>query len=563
MKFFQHVEEKKRWLKIIPLGGTTDVTKNIYVYETPEEILVVDCGIGFPDSILFGIDAVLPDISYLLKNRERVKGILITHGHEDHFGALPYVLPDLNVPVYAAKLVHGFITAKLTEANLLAGSHLHLIDPDKGPFRIGTNYLIHPFRTTHSVPDSLGFGIETPAGLVVHVSDFKFDWTPVSGQPFDVATLAKISEKGVLLLASDCLGANNPGYTRSEREIEETFNRLFDAANHNQVFITTVSSNISRIQQAVNASLRHGRKIVLVGRSIVQNTEVARKLGYLKLDERQVVREEEAGGYPQEKLTYLITGCYAQPGSALMRVSEGDHRFIKLSDHSMVIFSADPIPGLYDEVDSLINKLTLARVHVLYSEIQEDLHVSGHGSRGDLETLAALVRPKYFMPIGGTPKFMRSYTQMVEEMGVNENRVFQLLEGESVVLENGQARRGERVDVNDIYIDGSKVGDVGEVVLRDRQNLAADGIVFVVVPVYRESLVFGNVSVTTRGFVYAKESGELLAKAKTLVEQVLAQHKDKLGDRSFIRGKVERELNKFLFSETARHPVILTEIVEV
>jgi len=563
MKFFKNSADQGGSLKVIPLGGTTGVTKNIYVYETDKEILVLDCGIGFPDSILFGIDAVLPDISYLLQHRQKVQAFLITHGHEDHFGALPYVLPDLNVPVYASKLVLGFLRVKLKEAGLLDQVKLHLVEPDKGPFAIGQDFRVHPFYVNHSVPDSLGYGLETPAGLVAHVSDFKFDWTPVSGQPFEVGTLAKLADRGILLLASDCLGANNSGYTNSERYIEDVFNRLLDNCNGSQVFITTISSNISRIQQAINASLRHDRKVVLTGRSIQQNTEVARELGYLTVDKKALVREEESGRYPQDKLVYIITGCYAQPGSALYRVADGDHRFIKLNANAVVIFSADPIPGLYDEVDTLINKLTLAKVRVLYSEIQEDLHVSGHGSRGDLEMLAAVAKPKYFMPIGGTPKYMRSYAQMVGEMGGREANVFQLLEGEGLVLHKGEAKRGAKVEVNDIYIDGSKIGDVGQVVLRDRQNLAADGIVFVVVPIYKDSLVFGSVTVNTRGFVYAKESGELLAKARTLVEDVLHANKERLADRGFIRAQVEKQLAKFLFAETARRPVILTEMVEV
>ncbi|MCG2686186.1 ribonuclease J [Candidatus Parcubacteria bacterium] len=560
---FRRKGSSKNWLKIIPLGGTSDVTKNMYVYETPRDILVVDAGIGFPRDDMLGVDVVVPDISYLLARRDKVRGILISHGHEDHFGALPYIISDLGVPIYSSKLVDGFIEKKLAEANLLKGTRRHVIDPTKKSFSIG-DFTIYPFLVNHSVPEPLGFAIRTPAGMVFHVSDFKFDWTPVSGRPFEVDKMVRLAREGVLVLLSDCLGANKRGYTASEREIGTAFDQVLDQAEGRQVIVTTISSNISRIQQVVDTSLKHDRKVVLLGRSINQNVEVACRLGYLNVSPKVLVVDSRASRHPQERLTYVATGCYAQKNSALARIADGSHRTIRLAKKATVVFSADPIPGLNDQIDALIDRLTLRGAEVLYSEVREGLHTSGHGGQGDLLMLAALVKPRYLIPIGGTPKYMRSYTKLVTELGHDESNVFELVEGQTVHFEGGKASLGEKVLTSNVYVDGSIVGDIGEVILKDRQTLAEDGVVVAMVPFSKEGRrPLGRVEIVTRGFVYVKEARELLEQARQVAQKALPAKGKHVPDWSAIRTQIEKDLAQFFYGATRRKPLVLVVKIEV
>lgn len=444
-------EKKDQKLRVLSLGGWSGVNQNMFVYETNDDILIVDCGIDFPDETMPGVEVIIPDISYLKERKRKIRGIIVTHGHEDHFGALPYHLSKLNSPpIFATKLVKGFIQAKLKEFEV-SFSKFHLIDPEKDFFTVG-QFKIHSFRVNHSVPDSIGLCLETPAGKIFHVSDFKFDLTPVIGKVFQIGKAARLAYPQVLALISDCLGATTPGFTSSEQEIEKIFDQIIGKAK-GQVFITTISSNISRLQQAIRVSLQQNRKIVIVGRSVQEKIEIARKLGYLKLNQRNIVLPQKARKLPQNRLTYLIAGSYGQPNSALTNLAKGTYREVKLEKGAVVIFSADPSPpGSKEAVDSVVDKLILKGAKVHYYEIQENLHVSGHGSASDIRLLFALVKPKYFIAIGGDPRHIRAYSLLAKEMGAKERQILELFNGEVLQLDRQQVQIVDKIKVKGIPV---------------------------------------------------------------------------------------------------------------
>lgn len=444
-------KRKDQKLRILSLGGWGGVHQNMFVYESDDDILVIDCGIDFPDETMPGVEVIVPDVSYLRDKVDKIRGVIITHGHVDHFGALPFVLPRIgNPPVFATRLVRGFIRPKLAEF-AVSPPKLRLIHPDDNSFNLGP-FEILPFRVNHSVPDSIGLCLNTPAGKIFHVADFKFDLTPVDGRVFQIAKTARLAYPEVLALVSDCLGATTPGFTGSEREIEKILSQIIREAE-GQVFVTTVSSNISRFQQAIRISLQHNRKIVILGRSVKEKIEISRKLGYLKLNQRNVVSPQKARNLSQDKLTYLVAGSYGQPNSALTRLAEGTYRDAKIEKGAVVIFSADPSPpGSREAMDLVVDKLTLKGAKVHYYEIQENLHVSGHGSAGDIRLLFALVKPKYFIPIGGDPRHIRAYSFLAQEMGAKEDQVLELFNGEVVQFANNQAQMVGKIKVKGIPV---------------------------------------------------------------------------------------------------------------
>lgn len=549
-------------VRVVPLGSAGHVNRNMFVYEylpdgsTIEDIVIVDCGVEFPDSEQLGVDLIIPDITYLLDKLDKVRGIVITHAHEDHFGALPYVLKELHKPpIYAAKLVLGFIQNKLSDsAGLADNQEFNEIIPETDEaFHLG-NFQITPFRVNHSVPDTMGLFIKTPVGNLIHAADFKFDWTPVDGKQFEVSKLARLAEEGVLLLASDSLGSTNEGYTHSELAIQETFERYIEEAR-GQVFITTISSNISRMHQAVEASRKYGRKVCFVGRSIGQNVKVARTLGYMDFPDDVVVEPRDARNLQPNQITYIIAGCYAQEGSGLDRVSRQAHRDIMLLPDATVIFSADPIPGVHDLVGTLIDRLTLLGATVAYSAIQDNLHVSGHGARGDLCLMVGLTRPKYFMPIGGDPRHQRAYAEMVEHMGYRRDYVFEMRTTETLYIQEGEVKLGEPITVKDVFVDGSGVGDVGNVVIRDRQILSDSGIVVVVLQKGAQGKLSPTVDIVSRGFVYMSSSGDLIKESERVV---LEEIKDQsVRNWSKVRESIEKKLADFLYKQTGRNPMIV------
>lgn len=557
---FNNAKRGSAPLKIITLGGTETVTKNMTVYECGEDIIVVDCGFGFPDSEVHGVNVVIPDMTYLVENSHRIRGLFITHGHEDHIGAVPFLLKQLKVPIFANKLVQGFIREKMKDKDtkgLLEGVSFTLFSPETQELTLGC-FKLSAFRVNHSVPSSHGIALRTPQGLVLHMADYKIDWTPVLDKPIDIARISALGQEGVLCLLSDCLGATTEGYSKSESSLNHTFTDLLDEAVGRQVFITTISSNISRMYQIMNAALLKGRKIVLGGRSIEQSVSVARSLGYLPFADDLFVKESAAANYDQKNLLYIIAGCYGQRGSALDRVARGEHDSFALEKDAMVVFSADPNPpGVAEAVERVMDALTLSGAEVIYGKIQDNLHVSGHGPKGDLMTIASIVKPKYFIPIGGTATKARAYTNMVGSLGVNSSRVFELLEGASVLFEDGSAKLGDKIETNPVFINATGGEEVDPVVLRDRDALSNDGVFVVVVPIIKSANKFGKAEVVTRGFVYVKESKALIGRSVDIVNKLLDKSKDKVGDFAQFRGKIENEVERFLYKETKRRPMVI------
>jgi ribonuclease J len=553
-------------LKIITLGGTEAVTKNLTLYECGEDIIAVDCGIGFPDSEMLGVDIVIPDMTYLVENSHKIKGLFLTHGHEDHIGAVPYFLEQFpQVPIYASKLVQGFLREKLGEKryiNKLKNTKFHLLTADTDEVSVGC-FKISGFRVNHSVPASTGFAIKTPQGLILHISDFKIDWTPVLDKPIDLATIARYGEEGVLCLLSDCLGITEEGYSKSESSLNNTFDEFFENAPNRQILVTTISSNISRMYQIISSAMKHGRRVVLSGRSIGQSVRVARSLGYLPFDDDLFVDERDCQKHLQKDLVYIIAGCYGQEGSSLGRLGREEHEDIILDDNALVVFSADPNPpGVLEAVERLMDRLTLAGAEVVYSKIQDNLHVSGHGTKGDLTLVAALAKPKYFIPIGGTVTRMRAYTYMVSELGFDPSSVFEQLAGEVVEFLSGNARRGEAIEVHDVFVDGSSVGEVGPAVIREREQLSDDGIFVVIVPISKDKKALtGKIEIVTSGFVYIKGSKALIGKSRDIVNKVLDKDQGRIDNWNSMKRKIEDRVEKFLFKETRRRPLLLVQRV--
>ncbi len=565
MILFNNPPQRSGSLRIIPLGGVS-VTKNMYVYEyrrdpkTISDILIVDCGIGFPDEAMYGIDLVIPDISYLRDKIDKIRAIVLTHGHEDHIGALPYILPELKVPVYGSRLTAALAEVKLRDFGL--HTHVNTVATSDvlryGPFSVE---FVH---VTHSIPDACNLIIRTPVGIFYHGSDFKFDWTPIDGQQTDVGKIAKVSSEGILCLLSDCVRVESPGYTLSEQVIEETLEKEIRNCKGKFIF-TTQSSNISRIQQAVNVAIRNNRKVAFLGRSIVENVEVTRKLKYLNFPDMFVVADKELKRYKANELALIVTGSQAQPNAALSRIAEGVHKFVNVSQGDVVVFSADPIPGYENAVHTLIDVLTAAGAKVSYSEIIDELHVSGHGAANDLSLMIGLTRPKYILPIGGTFRQMKHYSEMAQKMGYKENQVILPADGSVIEFDDKQNKRiVQRIDLKNIMVDGLGVGDIGNVVLRDRQTMANEGIVIVVVPVDQSTgKVAAEPDIISRGFVYMKGSGKLIDEAKKVVVNSLRLKQDRIIDWQFVRKQIEGNLEEFLYRETHRRPLILSVVIRV
>lgn len=563
----------KKTLRFVPLGGSGQVNRNMFAYECGRDIIIVDCGLGFPGFETPGVDAAIPDISYLEEEGRlsRVRGVIITHAHYDHFGALPHLLPRLDVPVYASKLALEFVREVLEESGIKRDELLFEINPENGGFDLGS-FRIDSFRVCHSVPDSLGFFIDTPVGKIFHVSDYKFDWTPVDGKLFDVPKLARLAGgERPMLLASDCLGANTEGYTQSEKVITDSIEQRISKAE-GQILFTTVSSNISRIQQAVWASVRHGRKVCFLGRSMERSAMIARKLGYLDVKKKNLVHPKQARRFDQSQLTYVIAGCYGQGGSSLARVARGEHSLLDLDEGATIVFSGDPEPpGAKESVDKMVDQLIMGGAKVSYYEIQENMHVSGHGSILDIQMLMGLVQPQYFIPVGGMPRHMRAYSRAAQEVGFSSDNVFELRQGEYLEFPetwkkgkgSERPQKGE-FSFRDVLVDGTRVGDVGSVVLRDRQMLADDGIVVLIVPIDpKTGKVSGSVEVVSRGFVYVRESQDLINSLEDIIRKTAGSEPSKKASWSGLKKQMVTNVLNYIRQKTGCSPLVLPVIVEV
>ncbi len=548
-------------LKIINIGGV-GVQKNCFLYEANDEAMIVDCGIGFPDSDDFGVDIVIPDFSYILSIKDKIKGLLLTHAHEDHISATPYLLKEMPLKIFCHPMVADFLKNKLKDFNNVNTPSFVEVFQNK-PFQFGNSFKLHPYGVNHSVPNTMGFFIQTPYGTVVHQTDFKFDFTPIMAKPIDIKSIASLTSRfNPVLLLSDSLGSMSEGFTKSERMIEDTFDLLIKDAK-SQVFITTISSNISRIQQAINTATRFNRKVVVSGYSIENNVAVAIKHGLLTNFKNTLISESDLKKYKPNELMYIVPGTYGQIGSTLDKVADRNHKTIKLLQGDTVIFSGDPIPGMEPAVQSLVEKLAVRGAEVIYSDLQDDLPVSGHGSSGDIILMANLVRPPYLCPIGGDIIHLKAYKELMVKQGFKRENIFELLDGESMVIDNNRIISGNKIDLKDVYIDkGQNESRVETIVLNDRKLIAENGIIFVVIPFKDRSIVDSKANIFTRGFFHVKENKKLL---ENMVENVNFTLKSLANEQDFtvIKKAVEKGLSKFLYKQVGESPVIVVESMEV
>ncbi len=546
-------------LKVLPLGGNGFVTQNMFVYEYGNDIVLVDCGMGFPSNDMLGIDIVLPDISYLKDKMSRVKALVITHGHEDHIGAVPYLAPKLNVPIYAPRFALELIKGKLTEFRVK--QDLHEIEPDKD-YRFGA-FTFKPFRVNHSIPDTFGYVIETPIGRTIHTGDYKYDWTSVDGTIIEVDKLARAGGEGVLSLMSDCLRVEKPGYTPSEAVVEDRLDAEMRHAT-GRVFLTTISSNVTRMQQAINVAMRYNRKVAFAGRSIENVMSIATRLGYAQIPDGVVVRDTVISELPDNQQLIILTGAYGQEGSALARLTSGKHKLFAIKENDLIIFSADPIPGSEDSIYGIIDDLTDLGAKIAYSDIMNNLHVSGHAASEELKTTIALTKPRFLMPISGMSRQLKAYSQMAQHMGYPADHIKIVEAGQEVLFDNqGNATLGETHPYTSVLVDGLGVGDVGDVVIADRQQLADSGVFIVAASLNKNKELVGDIEVQTRGFIYARINEKLMDEARAIARTVLTDQQTKNQEWATIRSRVQDQLAKFFKRETDRSPIILPMLIEV
>ncbi len=548
-------------LRIIPLGGVGEIGKNMYVFEYGDDIVVIDCGLMFPEAEMYGIDLVIPDVAYLRENREKVRAFLITHAHEDHVGGLPYVLPEFpGVPVYASTLARGLLGNKVKEHKLRNNPILPLDPGDElevGPFTA------IPFRVGHSIPDAMGIALRTPVGTVVHTGDFKFDHTPVDGKLSDFAILARLGAEGVVCLLSDSTRAENPGYTPSERTVGEAFREIMEPLD-GRVIVATFASNIARLQQVLDAAADMERKTTVIGRSMEQNFRIATDLGYLKYDPAMIVGKDKISSVPDDKLVIATTGAQGEPMAGLARMANRDHRFVEIQPGDTVIVSASPIPGNEEEVARTIDNLFKAGANVFYHTIKR-AHVSGHASQEELKLMLGLTKPRHFIPIHGEFRMQVQHGRLAIETGVDPGNVFIIENGQPIeILADGTARRGQAVQAGYVYVDGLSVGDVGDVVLRDRRALANDGIFMVVVTVDKQTgSVIGKPEVITRGFVPLNERDPLLEEAVSRVVASIDNPGDHISEIALLKSQIKDGVSRYLYDQTKRRPMVFPVVVEV
>lgn len=557
------MSKKNNKLTIFALGGVGEIGKNMYVIQYGNDIVVIDAGLKFPEEDMLGIDIVIPDITFLIENQEKVRGIIITHGHEDHIGGLPYVLKSLNVPIFGTKLTLGLIESKLREANVLGQTKRVLIHANS-EIKLGSMKATF-FNTNHSIPDSVGVCLETPEGNVVHTGDFKFDHTPVNGQHADLHKMAAIGAKGVLALLSDSTNAERPGYTPSEKSVGKNLTEVFRQAEQ-RVVVATFASNIHRIQQVIDAAIETGRYLTVVGRSMVNVVNIASELGYLYIPDGMLVEPEAINKLAANQVAILSTGSQGEPMSALTRMARATHRNVDILPGDTVIIAATPIPGNERYVGRTVDELFRLGAQVIYGPGSvSGVHVSGHGSQEELKLMLNLMRPKYFIPIHGEYRMLRQHAVLAEEVGVDPENIFIVDNGDTIEISDGVARRGPKIQAGRILIDGLGVGDVGNIVLRDRKLLSQDGILVVVVTLSKqEKKVLSGPDIISRGFVYVRESEGLLEEASKIVSHNLDKlMKENVHDWASLKNQVREELGRFLYEKTKRRPMILPIIMEV
>ena len=550
-------EEKVR---IIPLGGLGEIGKNITAIECDDEIIIIDCGVAFPDEEMYGVDLIIPDITYLKNNVEKIKGIFLTHGHEDHIGSLPYVLKQINVPLYGTKLTIGIVKTKLEEHNILSEAKLNNVVP--GDVISFNKLKVEFIRNTHSIADSCSLAIFTPVGIILHTGDFKIDYTPIDGERMDLQRISNLGKEGIALLMADSTNVERQGHSLSEKSIGLTLDRIIGKAK-GRVIVATFASNIHRMQQIADASLKNNRKVIFNGRSMENISKVAMELGYLHIPESEVVSINDLKKYENDKITLITTGSQGEPMASLARIAFSNHRKISIEHNDTFIISASPIPGNDKLISRVINQLFRKGADVIYEDL-EDVHVSGHAYKEELKLIHSLVNPKYFMPVHGEYRHLKHHGDLAESLGMKKNNIFILETGNVLELTKNSCKKEGKVRTGAIFVDGLGVGDVGNIVLRDRRHLAQDGMVTIVVAIERETLsIVSGPDVITRGFVYVKESEELIKKVKELSVNEL----DKCLSMGVIewyvlKGNIKKAVENYIYETTKRRPTIIPIIME-
>ncbi|MGN0669659.1 MAG: ribonuclease J [Oscillospiraceae bacterium] len=549
-------------VKFTALGGLNEIGKNLYVYECCNDMFIVDCGLAFPDENMLGVDLVVPDFTYLEKNRERFRGIVITHGHEDHIGALPYLLKKINVPIYGTRLTLGLVEGKLKEHGLLSQTSLNVVEP-RHNVRMGC-MSVEFIRVNHSIPDSCALAIHTPAGVIVHTGDFKVDYTPIEGGIIDLARFGELGNKGVLALMSESTNVERPGYTKSERSVGESFRGLFNRAEGKRIIIATFSSNIHRIQQIIDEAVRRGRKVAVSGRSMTNVIAKAVELNYIKVPENTLIEIDEINHLDPSELVIVTTGSQGEPLSALSRMSSGDHKQVSINPNDFIIISANPIPGNEKLVTKVVNELMKQGAEVIYESMYE-VHVSGHACQEELKMMISLTKPKFFVPIHGEYKHLKKHAILAEGMGIPEENIFVSGLGDVLETDGVDMKMSGTVPAGMMLVDGFGVGDVGSVVLRDRKHLSEDGVIVVAATIERETgKVVSGPEIVSRGFVYVRESEELLDEARELMKQVLSDLANRnVREWGNIKAAMRDELSEYIYRETKRSPMILPIIMEL
>ena len=552
---------KKEKLKIIPLGGLQEIGKNITVFEYGDDIVVVDCGLAFPEDDMLGIDLVIPDFTYLEKNQDRIRGLVITHGHEDHIGSIPYLLRKINVPIYATKLTAGLISHKLEEHKLLKSTKLKIVNQGQ-TITLG-KMRVEFIRSTHSIPDAVAFAIHTPAGTVVHTGDFKIDYTPIDDEKMDFGRLAELGNKGVLALMSDSTNSERKGYTMSESTVGEVLDKLFTNCTK-RIVVATFASNVHRVQQIVNSAVANKRKIAVCGRSMINMINTAMELGYINVPNNVFIDIDMIKNYTDDQLVIITTGSQGETMSALTRMAAGEHRKVTITPNDLVIISANPIPGNEKYVARVIDDLMKIGAEVVYSSL-EDIHVSGHACQEEQKLMISLVRPKYFIPVHGEYRQLIAHSETAKKMGISPENIIQMTNGRVLEINDEEASLTGTVPVGNIMVDGLGVGDVGNIVLRDRQHLSQDGLIIVVMSMDRVTgEIVAGPDVISRGFVYVRESENLMDDLKRLLrDEVRKLEEQGIREWSIIKSKVKDELRDYIFVKTKRDPMILPIIMEV
>ncbi len=555
---------KKQVVRIIPLGGLNEIGKNITAYECGNDIFIVDCGMGFPDADMLGVDIVIPDFTWLEKNVDRIRGLVVTHGHEDHIGSIPYFLKKVgtDIPIYGGALTVGLIEGKLKEHGLLGRAKLNVIKPGDS-VKLGC-FSVEFIHVNHSIPDAMAVAVTTPVGVIIQTGDFKVDYTPIDDTPIDIARFAEYGSKGVLCLLADSTNSERPGFSESEQKVGAAFENLFQKAGDRRIIIATFSSNIHRIQQIVNMAVQTGRKVAVSGRSMVNVVTKAIELGYLNIPKGVLIDIDNIGRYPSNRLVICTTGSQGEPLSALSRMAAGEHRKVSVTANDYIIISATPIPGNEKHVTRVVNDLLKLGAEVIYKSMYE-VHVSGHACQGDLKMMLSITKPKFFIPVHGEYKHLISNAQLAKEMGMSPDRILITDIGQVTELDGETMQPGGTVEAGRIFVDGYGVGDVGSIVLRDRQHLAQDGLIIVVTTIESESgAVVAGPDIVSRGFVYVRESEALMEEARQLVKKTLDDCQEKgVREWSALKVSIKDQLSSFIYKKTKRDPMILPIIMEI